>query len=463
MEKRTEKVDILNREEFINRTIQLVKLIAANKGNTTFAISGEWGCGKTFVMDKIQNRLDKDTETAFIVIPYNCWQYDYYNEPLVAIVSTLLDCLKKTKKVAKKTRERVAAIAKQLGKAALTVGAHYIEYKTGIDFAKEANAFNDIIDGVDDAVKIDDRAYDANFELRESLEKLKKALADLCKKKTIVFCVDELDRCLPEYAIKVLERLHHISENVPNMITIIAVDKKRLENTVNSIFGNKDDKQDDCADKYLKKFIRFELHLDNGKQDSPKFFDKFPDFYSRFDASLYDRLENTEQFLEELFYDIDIRSQERIIERATIIHDICFGEEKQDHSVMYMELFYVVLYYHYKNNGIFDTHKKLYDQKDIFETAGDVPQTFRSSESGFCFKNARVTNHIDHYELLVDLQNIYAAILLYWYYTPKPDRRLGVERREIIPKYPAKYGEQTRIDSNINKMRAYIDVLKTIA
>ena len=40
------------------------------------------------------------------------------------------------------------------------------------------------------------------------------------KDKTIIFVVDELDRCLPEYSIKVLERLHHVFEKTSNIQVI---------------------------------------------------------------------------------------------------------------------------------------------------------------------------------------------------------------------------------------------------
>mgnify|MGYP003533024634 FL=1 len=44
--------------------------------------------------------------------------------------------------------------------------------------------------------------------------------------------VDELDRCLPEYSIKVLERLHHLTENTDNVITVLSMDKSQLEKSV---------------------------------------------------------------------------------------------------------------------------------------------------------------------------------------------------------------------------------------
>ena len=48
------------------------------------------------------------------------------------------------------------------------------------------------------------------------MKELKSGLEEQSKDVTIVVVVDELDRCLPEYAIKVLERLHHIFGDTEN-------------------------------------------------------------------------------------------------------------------------------------------------------------------------------------------------------------------------------------------------------
>ena len=449
------KIDILNREQFVERAVQLVNLISSRKGNMTFAITGEWGSGKTFVLDEIQNKLAADEKTNYLVIPYNCWQYDYYDEPLVAIVAALLDFADTTRIIPDDMKITFKQIAFKVGVGLVT---RFIKEKSGVDLENAVKDVKDAVKGTKEGIE-EAHEFDSYYSFKKALLLLKEQLEELAENHTLVFAVDELDRCLPEYAIKVLERLHHIAEDVPNLITIVAVDKKRLENTVNSIFGN----TDDCADKYLKKFIKFELHLDKGRQNSPKFFEKFPEFYERFDASLYEGLTNTEQFLGELFSGIDIRSQERIVEKASLFNDICFGDEKQDHTMMYMELFYATLYYHYKNSNIFNTPKQIFDRKDDFANAGNMPEVFRSEKSGFRMQDARFYPDPSHGELIVSQKNIYAVILLYWYYTPKPDRSIDIGNRELIPKYEINTEEKSRIDDNIEKLIKYIDLLKTIA
>ena len=439
-----EKIDILNRDEFINHVVSIVNKIAGNKTNMTFAINGEWGCGKTFVLDKIQERLENDESKKFLVIPYNCWQYDYYEEPLVAIVSTLLDFLKKTKKVSPKKKEKIVTAVKQLGKVALSAGVHYVEYKTGLNLEKGFEAINGIMDSFDAATSINEKAYDTNFELKDTLEKLKKAFVDLLKGKTIVFCVDELDRCLPEYAIKVLERLHHVSEGVPNMVTIIAVDKDSLKHTVGSIFGENN------AERYLKKFIQFEMYLDKGSQNTLKFFEKFSDFYTRFDPSLWTLdVDKTAKFIEELFRDVDIRSQEEIVKEAQIFHDLCFKNEKEkpDCTVMYTELFIVTICRLYKGKNIFVNNNK-FNSKNVFELL-DMPQKFKDANSGFNFQKKEIVPDGSYTGIVIDESDIFMIVYTYLYYLVKRDYSFkGVQYRPY----------------NINQMkkRSYSGVLNNI-
>ena len=68
--------------------------------------------------------------------------------------------------------------------------------------------------------------------------------------------VDELDRCIPQYAIKVLERLHHIFYGLDNVIVILAIDRRQLEHSVEEMFGinSLEDKRID-VEKYLKNSV----------------------------------------------------------------------------------------------------------------------------------------------------------------------------------------------------------------
>lgn len=105
------KVDILNRGEFVEQLLRLMEHISSNKASTCFAINGTWGCGKSFVLDLFQERLEQiqseETYTdKYFVVRYNSWKFDYYEEPLVAIVSTMIAAIEEKTKLFPDSEEK---------------------------------------------------------------------------------------------------------------------------------------------------------------------------------------------------------------------------------------------------------------------------------------------------------------------------------------------------------------------
>lgn len=67
------KEDVLNREPFIQQIVELSKILSENRKNCCFAIEGEWGSGKSFVLEMIQECLKMEqseitgTDCFFVV------------------------------------------------------------------------------------------------------------------------------------------------------------------------------------------------------------------------------------------------------------------------------------------------------------------------------------------------------------------------------------------------------------
>ena len=87
------EIDILNREPFLDNLMQIVEKLSQQKQGITFAIDGGWGYGKTFVLQKFKKRIEAEKKKSPIVLYYNCWEYDYYEEPLIAFTAALQDMI----------------------------------------------------------------------------------------------------------------------------------------------------------------------------------------------------------------------------------------------------------------------------------------------------------------------------------------------------------------------------------
>lgn len=179
------------------------------------------------------------------------------------------------------------------------------------------------------------------FSFKKTLSSTREKLIELSQEKSIIFIVDELDRCLPSYAIKVLERLHHLFDGIDNITVIISIDRKQLEHSIQQIYGT-----DTNVDKYLKKFINFSLTLDNGLINT-NFQNKYSTYFNQFSPIP----EQDQEFFEKLFLmafeKIDIRTQEKLIYRAKLIHETICNEEQCNPALLCFELMFVA--FSYKN------------------------------------------------------------------------------------------------------------------
>lgn len=89
-------------------------------------------------------------------------------------------------------------------------------------------------------------------KFRLEIEKAVKQLKHEGKKETLIFFVDELDRCRPTFAIEMLERIKHLFD-VPNIVFVLSVDKSQLEASTAAVYGEKIN-----APEYLRRFIDLE-------------------------------------------------------------------------------------------------------------------------------------------------------------------------------------------------------------
>lgn len=333
MNMQADKIDVLNRDKFIGQLEKIVQTLSEKKRGCCFGIDGAWGSGKTFVLEEFEHRIserqsEETKDDQFYVFHYNCWKYDYYEEPLQAIVIAMLDEVQdKISTVAKKAAEKLRANVEE--KLRKIVG-EICKNKIGINLVE-------IVDFVDDAkknVETEKESVDQLAGFRKALATTREEIKNIVETKTMVIVVDELDRCLPEYSIKVLERLHHIFDGLDNVIVIIAMDKSQLEKSIAEIFGEID------VDIYLRKFMAFKVDLDNGH--ASMYAKKYESYFSMFTMTTEEKEE-----IEELFADIlqglDMRTQERIFRKAQIIHEMIEDGQKEDCSIMAFEILYLTI------------------------------------------------------------------------------------------------------------------------
>lgn len=342
-----DKPDVLNRIEFMSNLKSVVLQLAEDKKYCSFAIDGLWGSGKSYVLDWLERELEpyQDVKSAtdkFFIFHYNAWKYDYYEEPAVAIVSAMLD------EAEKNAPTDLEDTGKQAWNCVLevlkTVGGEFVKNKIGVDLVSIADNVNKKAN----ITRKNKTEFDDHYSFKKTIEKTREQINCIADDRTILFIVDELDRCLPEYAIKVLERLHNIFEGISNTIVLIAVDSCQLSTSVKRIYG-----EDTNVEKYMRKFISFTLRLDNGKTQE-NIWTQFEDYFCSFN-NLYgytdDVIDELHAFIPSLLLasELDIRTQEKVLEKSLLIHKLC-SSKVQDFSLMLAEIINMVVQARVDNN-----------------------------------------------------------------------------------------------------------------
>ena len=339
----SDRIDVLSRDGFIETIELLVNMLADKRQGCCFGLDGDWGCGKTFVLNELEERLrniqlEETSDNKFYIFHYDCWKYDYYDEPAIAIISSMLEAVDRENCLVPKALENASELSVATVKKMLrAIASELCKNKIGIDLVEIAS---DVLQEHDSSKG---NEFDSLYGFKRALDKTRTGIQEIANEKTVVIVVDELDRCLPSYAIKVLERLHHIFHEVDNVIVIISMDKKQLSHSIHEIYGDIE------IDTYLRKFISFKVSLGNGTARS--FSQKYQTYFSMFDYTA-EETEKIEQFFTDILVGLDMRTQERIFTKAEIIHDIIRDDDIRDCSFMTFEVLYLTVSLRTKKNHL---------------------------------------------------------------------------------------------------------------
>lgn len=398
------RLDLLGREKFVGNVIRIVNQLSAIRRGCCFAIEGSWGVGKTFVIEEIEEQLkvlqsEKTNSDRYFVFHYNCWQHDYYDEPAVAIISAMLASIKEDETLLSKDIDNTIKAGYGLAKEKFKeIAGLYIENKIGINLISLADG----IKGKQDEMEDTENEFDEMFNFSQTIKKVRKKLQEIAEERTIVLFVDELDRCIPQYAIKVLERLHHIFYGLDNVVVVMAIDRKQLEHSIEEMFGASKDESSIDIERYLKKFIDFSMVLDNGVLNE-SYREKYKVYFDKFVVEQEVDVEEITYIISKLFATIDIRRQEKLIEKANMVHSLVC-KEKLDISVLVFEVLYEVLkiwkfgdlkYVAVINDGGYpDIEKQSGNKMDILKSFVDQAYTNVKMGNGWQTTEKGVNNNL---------------------------------------------------------------------
>ncbi|MNQ38500.1 KAP family P-loop domain protein [compost metagenome] len=298
-------------------SVVLTNIINSYPFGFVLALNNKWGTGKTTFVKMWEQDLKKNN---FQTLYFNAWENDFENNPLTALMGELKTITNvDTEPKFKNTLKKAAILSKNIAPIiAKAIADRYIN----TEGVKEA--IIGVTEGLADVFENEVNEYEKKKKsISDFKQSLSEFIANTNQGKPLIFIIDELDRCRPNYAVSILEQIKHFF-SVPNIVFILSIDKEQLGNAIKGVYGS--DELD--ADEYLRRFIDLEYSIPEPEVD---IFYKYLYEYFQFDDFFHsaDRLRHYElksdksNFLEtcKLLFtnaNVSLRQQEKIFAHSRL-------------------------------------------------------------------------------------------------------------------------------------------------
>lgn len=245
------------------------------------AIDTSYGQGKSYFLRRLARHMALDHAVAFV----DAWVDDLEDQPMIALAATLDTALEPWTAEHPELGDKMRSFRAKAGRVAKIVGvglakraASFVIMGSGAealgdelaklndvtkDLSKEVvkDSSNDVVNsiaagfGASMASSMEARierfreGQRAISEMKVGLSEIVKTLDKAGMKLPITIIIDELDRCRPTYAIKVLEELKHLFD-VPGVAFVLGLHGQQLAHSVTAAYGSEFDGQ-----AYLRRFF----------------------------------------------------------------------------------------------------------------------------------------------------------------------------------------------------------------
>lgn len=218
-----------------------VRLLSTIDACCSISLNGNWGSGKTFfvkqaklildsfnpnsclddstrkvvksIVNDPENKVRSDITTAY----YDAWENDNDDDPILSLLYATV-----TDDSIKYSPEKDKSLAKIFS----TVAAAVINKTSGIDLSGTLSA-------------LEGECPFESIRAKKSVSKLLTEYFDVLISEhgnRLVFFIDELDRCKPEYAVRLLERIKHYFTD-ERVTFVFSVNLEQLQHTINKFYG----------------------------------------------------------------------------------------------------------------------------------------------------------------------------------------------------------------------------------
>ena len=222
------------------------------QGPFTIGVFGEWGTGKTSLMQLVKRKLTDRSNV--VTVWFNAWRYEQEEHPIVPLVGTIARELEQ-----QHTRSRAAKSFRSLAQALKAVAYGFSFTPSvkvpGLAGFEASLALKDVADRYEQLTKdalVDRSLYYGAFTQLEAVR-----LDDDVR---IVVLVDDIDRCFPDKGVKLLESIK-LALAQPGFIFILAVAREVIEGYLQHLYDTEYGIASFDGKRYLDKIVQLPFHI----------------------------------------------------------------------------------------------------------------------------------------------------------------------------------------------------------
>lgn len=301
---------VLGREVYAEALTGIVEKYA---DGFVLALNNKWGTGKTTFVKMWEQQL---RNLGFKTLYFNAWENDFEVDPMVSLVAEMKSISGGNGKWFNSVVKKGAVMLKHTAPHLIKAVANKF-----IDSDQVVNAIESATKGAAEILKDEIKNF---VEKKKGLSDFKGALSQFAEKagegKPIVFIIDELDRCRPNYSVELLEQVKHFF-SVPGIVFVLSIDKEQLGYAIKGVYGSE---QLD-ANEYLRRFIDLEYVLpEPPKKVFTEYLYRYFGFKDFFVVRKHPELRDDEDSfltISRYFLDqpgISLRQQEKVLAHARI-------------------------------------------------------------------------------------------------------------------------------------------------
>jgi hypothetical protein len=262
----TLRSDVLGRNRQISIFLDLLNHI---DDSCTIAVDGRWGCGKTFFVKQTKLILDafnpasdvadatrEAVKEAFkgwvhmdgencelkpqFTVYYDAWENDNNIDPMASLIYSISQVNESYSYFDEVNYEKIKDAACNLIKT-----ISILNFGASLSIDKLAKIFE-----TSNPLEIQKKGHELRQKTKDFLDSIFAERGNRC-----VIFIDELDRCCPDFAVQLLERIKHYFDN-EHITFVFSVNTEELMNTVNRYYGEKFD-----SGRYLNRFFDLKTRL----------------------------------------------------------------------------------------------------------------------------------------------------------------------------------------------------------